>query len=92
MSKVYTVIKPFTYAGQDLERGEEWTPAGHRNDRAIIRSRMVIEVEEEETEEVVVSDGADEVGATLTGAHELGVALAGTRRGKGRHARGPSSG
>lgn len=37
----YTVIKPFTYAGRDYARGDGWEPAGHRNDAAIIRARLV---------------------------------------------------
>lgn len=38
---MYRVIKPFTYAGRDYARGDVWEPAGHRNDDAIIRARLV---------------------------------------------------
>lgn len=42
----FVVIKPFTYAGQELARGAVWTPAGHRTDAGIIAARMVVAAED----------------------------------------------
>jgi hypothetical protein len=42
MSTEYTVIKAFRYAGRDYAHGDTWTPSGHKNDRAIIASRKVL--------------------------------------------------
>lgn len=42
----FVVIKPFTYAGQPLVRGDVWEPTGHRTDAAIISARMVLAAED----------------------------------------------
>lgn len=39
----YIVSKPFLYGGVAYAHGASWEPTGHRNDNAIIKSRMVVD-------------------------------------------------
>ena len=43
---IYRVKRLMMYDGVQLERGAIWTPGGHANDAAIIRSGMVYKEEE----------------------------------------------
>lgn len=38
---IYTVAKPFTYAGRTYQRGEVWEPGGYRADKTLIAARFV---------------------------------------------------
>ena len=40
--EVFDVIKPFSYAGKDLVKGDEWSPAGGKWDEQMIDAQVYV--------------------------------------------------
>jgi hypothetical protein len=82
---MYRVIKePFTYAGKQYKRGDPWTPGGHRNDKAIISARIVIEVDEAMPAETSVPTDTAEVFEVESTVDEKTTPIAAPIRRRGR--------
>lgn len=70
---MYTVLKPFTYNGKPLQRGDVWEPQGARTDSAILAARLV-------------GDATARRAASHVGATEAHAAVEAARPQRGRRA------